>query len=287
MSPTTIHGVESWLAQLDRLITQQRCNCPTFWRPFHFVALALRLAQRKTMELQLPPQLQPYAARMQLWDSIGLASPVTVNQRDPDGRFVPIVRLDDRDAIWDTARQLAGITATYGADEHTADAIATSMSEIMENCFAHAEVQEGLKGLACAQSWPQGNLVQIALGDVGIGIHASLSQNPDLRALLEEGNSCEIATRFGITSKPGQGHAGYGLALTRQLLERASGRLIVVSGTEWMQAYGEKCLIGTLKTPWQGTLAVLEWKTNIPMRLGDVYASWPLPPGYDHDDFDL
>ena len=287
MSPTTIYGVQTWIAQVARLIEQQRCNCPTFFRPYHFVVLALQLAQHRANSLGLPAALQQYAARMQLWESIGLESPVTVTQRDPLGRFVPLVRLEQREAIWDTAKQLAEITSTYGADERTTDAVATSMSEIMENCFAHARVEAGLTGLACAQSWPQGNLAQIALADKGIGIRSSLQENPDLWGLLNEGNSCEIATRLGITSKPDLGHAGYGLALTRQLLERAGGRLIVVSGSEWVQAYGERCTTGTLPSPWQGTIAVLEWKTNRPLRLKDVYDSWPLPTGFEHDDFDL
>lgn len=287
MSPTTMYGVERWLAQLDRLVEHQRCKCPGFMRPYHFVSLGLRLAQHGPTSLGLPVQIQQYAARMHLWETIGLEAPVEVPEGEPRGRFVPMVRLDDRDAIWDTARKLADVTSAYGADEKTTDAVATSMSEIMENCFAHAEIRQGLKGLACAQGWPQGNLAQIALGDTGIGIRTSLRENRDLWPLLEDGNSCEVATRFGITSKPELGHAGYGLALTRQLLEKAGGRLIVVSGTEWMQAYGQKCTTGTLKNPWQGTLAVLEWNTDTPLRLKDVYDAWPLPSGYDHDDFDF
>ena len=238
--------------------------------------------------LDLPKALTPYAARMRLWQAIGLEAHVLVQpQLPPKGRYTPVDRVDDRNQVAETASALAEITARYGADSETEDAVKVSMMEVMENCFAHAEVPGALKGVACAQSWPQGNLAQIAIADSGIGIRRSLQANKELAEALAEHNSCELATRLGVTSKPKQGHAGYGLALTRQLLERAGGRLIVISGNEWMQARGDRLSTGTMEHPWDGTLAVLEWRTNFPLRLKNVYESWPLPAGFADDDFEL
>lgn len=288
MNLSTQFTVLQWLDQLDRLRRDARCSCPTFLRPYHFASLALTLAQGRAVALQVPQPLVQYAARMQLWHAIGLEPPVATNLYVPDeGRALPLVRIDDRNLIPETAASLADITARYGADDETREAVRTSMMEILENCFAHAEVDGALKGVACAQSWPGANLAQIAIADCGIGIRRSLLANEALRPILEEGNSCEIATRLGVTSKPERGHAGYGLALTRQLLEHAGGRLIVVSGTEWMQARGQRLSTGTTDIGWNGTLAVLEWRTNVPLRLKDVYSSWPLPTGFDHDDFEF
>lgn len=287
MDSTTHFAVSSWLNQLRRLRAEQRCRCPSFLRPHHIVALAWSLYRDRAIELTLPAQVTPYAARMRVWSAIDLPAPVGVVEHEPRGRFVPLVRLDDHDCVFDTATQLAEITRTYGADDLTFDAVRVSMAEIMENCFAHARIPGPLTGLACAQSWPQGGLAQIAIADGGIGIRASLMENAELGPLLAEGNSCEIATRFGVTSKPGQGHAGYGLALTRQLLEHAGGRLIVVSGTEWMQAFGRRCTTGELEQPWEGTLAVLEWRTDRPLRLKEVYDTWPQMTGFGDDDFDI
>ncbi|WP_234409370.1 hypothetical protein, partial [Ideonella sp. B508-1] len=125
------------------------------------------------------------------------------------------------------------------------------------------------------------------LADAGIGVRRSLAGNPDLADRLRTENSCSLASEFGITSKPGKGHAGYGLALTRQLLEKAGGRLILVSGDEAFQVNGSRTSDVPIPTAWGGTLAVLEWKTDRPMRLRDVYDSWPLPKGYEDDDFDF
>lgn len=287
MDGTTWFQVQQWIAQVQRLLNEGRCTTPSFLRPYHFAVLSVLAGQQRLGSLRLPEHLERYAARMRLWDAIGLQTPIAVREYPPDGRFVPLVRLHTRDDVWDPAGQLAQITATFGADAETTEAVRTSMSEIMDNCFAHARVTGPLPGVACAQSWPAANLVQIALADSGIGIRSSLAENPELIEALENRNSCELATEFGVTSKPGQGHAGYGLALARQLLERAGGRLIVVSGNEYVQAHGAHLQYGQIRPTLAGTLVVLEWSTAAPLRLKDVYDSWPLPSGYTEDDFDL
>src|SRR5574343_437484 len=169
MNETTVFSVGQWIQQVYRLVDEGRCNSPTFLRPHHFVTLAMALGTRPTEHLRLPPTLETYAARMHLWESIGLDSPVTVHAHDPGGRFVPMVRIEDRGNVAETAALLAEITTTHGADEQTADAVRTSMMEILENCYAHAEVNAQLKGVACAQSWPAAGLVQIAIADAGVG----------------------------------------------------------------------------------------------------------------------
>lgn len=287
MNLTTPFQVAQWLDQLRRLEKDNRCNCPSFLRPFHFVTLGLTVARGRMVDLGIPKPLETYAARMQLWQAIGLPAPVVVQPYVPEGRFMPLARVESEDNVSDLAERLAEITAKYGADKDTRNAVSVSMIEIMGNCLAHAEVNGQLKGVVCAQSWPQGNLAQIAIADSGIGIRSSLEANSLLHEALEGGNSCEIATRLGVTSKPELGHAGYGLALTRQLLERAGGRLIVISGDEWMEARKLACKVGKLQSPWPGTIAVLEWRTNVPMRLKDVYESWPLPKGFTDEDFNL
>lgn len=288
MKLTTPFSVLQWIDQLARLERDRKCNGPEFMRPFHFVSLALMLAKNRASELGVPKALEAYSARMGLWESVGLENPVGPRAYlPPEGRFLPLQRLTERNLVSDIATSLADITATYGADASTRDAIQVSMMEVIENCFAHAGIEGGLRGLVCAQSWPEGNLAQIAIADCGVGIRDSLAENAQLRELIDQQNSCEVATRFGITSKPQLGHAGYGLALTRQLLEHAGGRLIVVSGSEWMQARNMRCSTGTCQSPWKGTMVVLEWKTTVPLNLKAVYASWPTPRGFRDDDFDF
>jgi anti-sigma regulatory factor (Ser/Thr protein kinase) len=284
---TTVVAIRGWLEQLSQLENAKTCTAPQFLRPHHFVTLALRLAHRGASALELPSQLAGYAARMHLWRAIGIAGQATVNEHPTNGRFLPLKRLEDREQVTDLACELAELARISGCDAQTQEAVKVSMMEILGNCLSHGEVGHPLKALVCAQTWQQGNLAQIAIADAGIGVRGSLVGNPELHQRLAVTNACDLATELGVTSKPGKGHAGYGLALTRQLLERAGGRMILMSLGEWVQVHSQSSMSGSMPLPWQGTLLVLEWKLDQPMRLKDVYESWPPPEGFDNDDFDF
>jgi hypothetical protein len=131
-------------------------------------------------------------------------------------------------------------------------------------------------------------LAQIAIADHGIGIRKSLekAETVEVRNRAATSNACEIATELGLTSKP-SGHAGYGLALARQMLENNEGTLIVCSGQEWFVSEKGKTSHGSMGVNWQGSLIVCEFNTNKPLSTADVYAQWPPVRGYENDDFDL
>ena len=62
--------------------------------------------------------------------------------------------------------------------------------------------------MLCAQVWAGGRKAQIALVDTGIGIRTSLGLNATYTQRLSSENACEMATEYGVTGKPGKGHAG-------------------------------------------------------------------------------
>ena len=287
MQGTHQTDVGQWLLQLRLLSRDNMCAGPDFWRPFHFVTLGLQIARTGRSGLTIPPAFVGYASRMGLWDAIGLETPAAVNARDPHGKFVPLQRLDNADRVHELSVKLADICRAFGADKETLNSLEISLQEIMDNCFAHAGISVDLQGLACAQSWPRGNLAQIAIADIGVGIRRSLAANADLLDQLAYENSCELATRFGVTGKPGMGHAGYGLALTRQLLQANGGTLLVQSGDEWVRISGQNISVGLSPYNWAGTLVLLEWDCSKPLRVKDVYRSWPAPTGFSDDDFDF
>ena len=286
MKPTFIGDIKGWINSLDEFKLNGSCKSPTFLKPYHFVMLGLRLSEMNA-NVALPESLSKYATRMHLWTAIGKEPPEKINEGACHGRFAPLERLDDRNKIDDSASDIAKIARCFGADDQTERSISISMSEIMENCFAHGEIGTSLIGLACAQSWPKGSKAQVAIADLGVGIRESLTRNADLAPQVNSINSCEFASRFGVTSKPEKGHAGYGLALARQLLAANGGTFMVVSHDEWFCANGPHVSGGSLASPWPGTLVVLEWNTNKPLRVRDVYDSWPLPEGFNDDDFDF
>jgi signal transduction histidine kinase len=222
-----------------------------------------------------------------LWQAIGRQPPVVVTEYNAVGKFQPIEPLVDQNAVDETSESLVQIFRRGGIGEGAIDGARTVSMELLGNCFAHAESDNGLHGLACAQYWPNGNMAQIAICDSGIGIRASLAQNPRYIEALMTRNACEYATEYSVTSKPGRGHSGYGLTLARDLIEQAGGTIFVVSHGEYFFSSGCVSGNGQMPTALNGTLVILEWDTTVPLNLGQVYDAWPLPEGMNDDDFDF
>jgi anti-sigma regulatory factor (Ser/Thr protein kinase) len=253
------------------------------------VSLAITLKQNNASKFQLPTNLNGYASRMKLWEAVGIANPIPIQQeKDSGGRFLPIEALTSRDKVDECSARLAKITTHANIDESSRKSLDISISELVDNCYAHAGISESLHGVACAQFWTNGFLAQIAIADDGMGIRQSLesAETSEVRDRVSKSNACELATELGVTSKP-SGHAGYGLALARQMLENNGGTLIVCSGQEWFIASGGVCNSGSMGVNWRGTLIVCEFNTNRPLSTGDVYEKWAPVKGYEHDDFDF
>lgn len=285
MQKTSSADIEGWLQNLEVLRTTRNCATPFFLKPFHLATLAHVLRTENVSQLNLPGKIGDYADTMMLWEALGIASPFPEKHRQPRGRYLPVLRLQDRAAIDQVADELASLFISVCAGERTIDAVRTMLRELIDNCYSHSAVDDGLYGLICAQIWNGGRRAQIALSDSGVGIRASLHENQDLHARLADENSCAMATEFGVTGKPGRGHSGYGLHVARGLLTNNNGMLYVRSGSEAF------CLSQNLtndfytKSVWNGTLVVIEWDLDRPVDISDVYKNMPLPEGIDDDDF--
>ena len=141
-------------------------------------------------------------------------------------------------------------------------ALGTMLRELIDNCYSHTNVKDGIYGALCAQVWTGGGKAQIAIADNGIGIRSSLSQNSLLTERLMYENGCKLATEYGVTSKPGMGHSGYGLTVVRRLLEQNHGRLFVRSLDECFIVDGERCKSFHTLRHWHGTLLIIEWESQ-------------------------
>lgn len=281
---TTPNDIENWLSCLKLLRETKSCDGPRFVKPFHLATLAHTLRTLNVSHVRLPEKIAHYADTMKLWDALGIPSPFPPKNRQP-GRYQPIELLTNVNSIDDLANRLVSLFHPVCPNERTIDAIQTMLRELIGNCYAHSDVGDGLYGIACAQVWNGGRKGQIALADSGVGVRASLQQNVELRERLQRENSCEMATEYGVTSKPGKGHSGYGLAVARGLLELNQGVLYVRSGHEafcMSQSVAKKT---NTETGWDGTLIVIEWDLDKLVDIGDVYSSFPLPEGMEDDDF--
>lgn len=287
MQCTTASDIENWLVQLQVLQLEKRCDGPKFVKPFHLATLAHTLRRDKATQLNLPEKIGGYADTMNLWGALEIESPFGPKDRRSPGRYHPIELLKDEASIDTAAEALVALFKPVCSNEQTLDAVQTMLRELIGNCFAHSDVTDGMYGVICAQVWAGGRKAQITLADSGIGIRASLTQNPLLRDRLDLENGCELATEYGVTSKPGRGHSGYGLALARRLLEQNNGTLYVRSGSEAFYLSSNVVQNFDTETHYDGTLLVIEWDLDEQMDISAVYASFPLPEGMSDDDFDF
>ncbi len=284
MKTTTIYDVREWLHALNLGAQTGNLACPKFLKPYHLVTLALMLKQRNAQWLELSEEIESYALRMGLWDAAGIIPPYEMTQNPTQNKFLPVAALEDPSAISLVAKNLIHLVyqQKFGIDSF--ESVEIMLMELIENTYKHARVQNQLNGLVCAQSWPRGDLAQIVFADTGIGIRNSLYENPHLRDKLAHMNPCQLASELGITSKP-NAHSGYGLALTKGLITQGKGSMIIISQHEGYCVNAGKEI--TFQVPaWQGTLIILEWPIHQKLDVGAVYASWPIPEGFELNDFD-
>ncbi|MDF4005335.1 ATP-binding protein [Luteibacter sp. PPL552] len=288
MRATRFSEIQDWMRSLELLKQDGRCPTPGFFKPFHFVTMALVLKELGAGSLNLPDDIVTYAARMKLWEALGLPSPVTVQPNPGSTRFHELTPLVDLNSVENTAEALLGIVSNNvgrPCDEDSLQSLYVMLTELLGNCHHHARSADNLHGLTCAQSWWKGERAQFAIADSGIGIRRSLSENADLIKRLAGSNSCELALRLGISSKLNKGHAGYGLAVAKGLTDQSrDSRLFVHSYDEAVVVQdGKVTEVSKVHNGFSGTLVVFEWNTRVPLNVTSVYDSWPKPEDESDD----
>lgn len=285
MKPTTSDDIEFWLDAINNIHLKDNCPAPFFMKPFHLATFAYLLRHHGATDLSVPPKIQSYANSMNLWGASGLPAPKEI-KRNP-GRYFPLEILRARTQVEDIANALTRLISEACKDADTNDAICTMLRELIDNCFSHSEAEGGIAGMLCAQVWNGGRRAQISIADSGIGIRESLARSEEYFGRLKLENACEMATEFGVTSKRGKGHSGYGLSVARKLLEQNYGVLYVHSQYEAFILSAGHVRSFKSEAPWKGTLLVIEFNLDNPMNIGEVYRSFPLPDGMSDDDFNF
>lgn len=286
MQYTSPNDIEQWLINLQVAFETGELECPYFLKPYHLVTLALMMKNHNTHELELPDNILDYAIRMNLWRAAGIQAPYHVNRLPAQNRFIPVQPLEDQSNCDAISKRLSKLIQSNRP--HIGDVPDLSLYEpiyeLVSNTYAHAAIKEGLFGLVCAQTWPKGNLVQVAFADTGIGIRASLQQNHSLCNQLTINNACQLACQYGITSKPNH-HSGYGLSLAKELMSNHQGHICVISGNERYFSHKKDNARTFQRSLWHGTLIVLEWPISQSLDVLQVYNDWPMSQGFSGEDF--
>lgn len=292
MQATKPHDIDAWLSDLQILVRNGRVEAPVFLKPMHLVTMSLALKEQRSAKLTFPERLMGYAARMGVWEAVGLECPVVVRKKRHAGdKFCETTRLTDRARVGDVASKLARIAFSNQPpprDDISNESVYMMLSELAENCYAHARIKDDLHGLACAQAWQRGGRAQIAIADSGIGLRASLAENAATSDMVFGANAAEVATRYGVSSKPELGHKGYGLTIARGIAESNESSMLYVHshGETFSVTNGETASYrSTIHQSFPGTMVVFEWSIDSRLDVTSVYNSWPKAEGGSDDDY--
>lgn len=218
--------------------------------PFSMLFLASILRQFKSQHPNSQRVAQnhdnhPYAAHFGFFNSFGLSHGNQPGEALGSSRYLPINELSVNDLklsaiqsfreVGDILDKKAGDLAamlTLNEEDTLQETLTYSMREIFRNVVEHSSAE---KAHYCAQYWPSRNEVEVGIADDGIGIHASLNQNPSFDE-IEEIDAIQLALLPGISGNPfaGKGrnvwnNSGYGLYMTNRIC-RNGGKFSLISG---------------------------------------------------------
>jgi anti-sigma regulatory factor (Ser/Thr protein kinase)/ABC-type transporter Mla MlaB component len=216
--------------------------------------------------------MRTYLYRMDVLQVLFEHEPVEINdpiQRHAASGLKECQHFSSEEGSRRVARELAtALKEKVKTDKMAATSLELCLTELAENVHFHADTPFG--GFAAAQSFSGGNEIEVAIVDLGVGIAASLSKNPQYEeAAADEVTAIHTALQPLVTSSPKR-NRGYGLAFTRFLLEINEGRLVVRSGHGYVQ-YGESNVERTTEFAFPGTLVALRLHTDRPFDFEKAY----------------
>ena len=257
-------------------------------------ALALLIAALRRLEdcdlladgsILLPPrspQVLHYLMRMNLIRSLASGKDLRepIKRHDPHG-FRPCQMFSDDSDYWQVSKALADALAeSCRTDDVARAAVLVCLSEVSENVLHHADAAHGF---GAAQGWRKTSEFEIGIVDLGRGIRASLTANPDYADIPDDASAISTALGARVTSTP-ERNSGIGLYITRRLLAANGGSLLVRSGYGSVYS-GSTDEVRTEEDWMPGTLVALRARTDRPLDMNAVYQQLeddhPSPPTRD------
>lgn len=181
-----------------------------------------------------------YMLRMDYCRVLGIEVDEGFVRHDPVGRFVPlsVIPIDEVQAdpggIADRLEEV--VTRNTSLHRSASNMLNLSVLEVIDNVVQHSSAKS--PGLACAQYYGGQRFVEMCVADCGVGIPASMEENP-LYSDLTPWERMEAAFRPGTGQWYGMsglgGHmvsGGVGLSYVCRLATRLGGHVWSVSGSE-------------------------------------------------------
>jgi hypothetical protein len=228
------------------------------------------------------PQVKNYLMRMNLIRSLSggeeLPEPITRHQAHG---FRPCSMFSDDNDYWKVAKAMTeALSESCRTDAVAESAVRVCLEEVTENVIHHAEADHGF---GAAQGWRKTSQFEIGIVDLGRGVRASLTQNPDYADIADDASAISTALGARVTATPHR-NSGIGLYITKMLLAANGGSLLVRSGTGAVYS-GSTDEVRTEPESMPGTLVALRARTDRPLDINAVYQrlehDHPSPKSHD------
>jgi len=169
----------------------------------------------------------PYLVRMKLFDYLGVASELTLQEHESAGRFIPLTNIKDGVSLTTFIEELVPLLHT---NPNQADSIKYTISELVRNVLEHAQATQG--AIVCAQYFKKSNRISIGVADTGVGVKKTISVS---YPVTSDGEAIKLALIPGVTgttSRPGgtEVNAGAGLFFIKSIAKVNQNFFVVCSG---------------------------------------------------------
>lgn len=172
----------------------------------------------------------------------------------------------DEKNIYDVYQRVVGMLTQYiDIETSVLQAMSYCFYEILDNVLTHSGKE---MGTVITHYDPSNHVLSFLVGDDGIGVQASLSEN-EKYAEISEPEALKMCIKDAITDGKGM---GFGLYSTSLLVRDAGLRFEVRSGNHTMLV--QDGVESTMESiPWQGTIVYLQLRTNKEINPAEVVAN--------------
>lgn len=223
-----------------------------------------------------------YAARMQLFDHLGVDYDPHIAPREEAGRFLPVTQVTNRTELTGVIGDISALLHLDSEPDGLA-AVQYCVSELIRNVLEHSGSSDGAFVCAHRYTKKKPHRVTIAVADCGQGVARHLGRaHPE--ALADDAIALGLAMRPGVTGAiPGlygtTDNAGAGLFITRSIAKGTGGYFLFYSGAAayrlrrtrspdkqivlYLDALDEpRKDLWRFAAPWEGTVVVVEIRTD-------------------------
>lgn len=174
----------------------------------------------------------PYLQRMGLFRALGYSNPLSIEEHEESGRFIPLRKIRTSDDLDKLIKEIDPILHTTRENSRV---IKHVFSELLRNVLEHSKCPLG--GNVCATYNGKSKKISIGISDAGIGIFESIRQHHNVinhKAAIISALTPGIS---GTTSRLGgtEENAGAGLFFTKCIAQSTRNHFLLYSGNSYFK----------------------------------------------------